>query len=102
MSEWHCIPVIASGPQVASARHFQTEPLSALAAAAACGAWKLPAAAKAGAGSSALAAATARLQTEEQAALDAWSGWTAALRWIHAAARSVKMGHSAGEEGDRP
>jgi hypothetical protein len=95
---WHDLS--AAPVQVACLRHFQTEPLSALAAAA-------------GKGPAALRAAvdalpervcrgdhpgsTASLRAEVQAALDLWSGWAAVLHWVNAAARSVNMGHPAGE-----
>lgn len=95
--------------QVACATHFQTERLSALAAAAGQGnASELLAAAKAahlrrtnggGTGASSSAAPAAQLQVGVQTVLEAWSAWAVTLRWIHAAARSLNMGHSAGELG---
>ncbi len=92
--------------QVACMRHFQTEPLSALAAAAGNpGAAGIRAAAAAlpdtlrGCARSGCASSSGSapdLAGEVQGTLRAWSGWAVALRWVNAAARAVGVGHPAG------
>ena len=93
-------------PQVACMAHFQTNPLSALAAAAGQGPAALRAAVAAlpealrgrgrSGGASSSGAATPSLAEEVEGTLHAWSAWAVALRWINAAARSVGMGNAAG------
>lgn len=89
--------------QVACMRHFQTEPLSALAAKTGTAGLRaavtaLPEAlrSRARSGGASSSGAAPNLAEEVQRTLRAWSAWAVALRWLNAAARSVGMGHPAG------
>jgi hypothetical protein len=84
-------------------RHFQTEPLSALAAKTGMAGLRaavtaLPEAlrSRARSGGASSSGAAPDLAEEVQRTLRAWSAWAVALRWFNAAARSVGMGHPAG------
>ena len=83
--------------QVACLRHFQSEPLSALTPAAAEGpealaqaCERLPVALR-----NSLTGSAARQSVARAAA--AWRCWAVSIRWLHAAAQALGMGHSAGQ-----
>ncbi|CAL8462846.1 g2380 [Coccomyxa elongata] len=93
------------GLQVACMTHFQTNPLSALAAAAGRGTAALRAAVTAlpealrgqgRSGGTFSSGAAPSLAEEVEQTLHAWSAWAVALCWINAAARAVGMGNAAG------
>lgn len=91
--------------QVACMTHFQTNPLSALAAAAGRGRAALRAAVAAlpealrghgRSGGTSSSGAAPSLAEEVEQTLHAWSAWAVGLCWINAAARAVGMGNAAG------
>lgn len=82
--------------QVACLRHFQSEPLSALALAASEGpealaqaCERLPAALR-----NSIAGSGARHSVGR--VVSAWRSWAVSIRWLHAAAQALGVGHSAG------